>query len=70
MTTKIKPNIYYQEEITIFGKIICAQCGIDHNLRHVQLSCLDENGKIKSIENVLCTECLSNLPSYENESEV
>jgi hypothetical protein len=38
--------IYYKDDATIFCKVICTHCGSDTELMHVNVSAIDENGRV------------------------
>jgi hypothetical protein len=69
MRNRAKPNVYYKEESTVYCKVQCRTCGSNHELLEVNLSCINDNGKIESFDSILCKSCYEDLPSLEDEPE-
>jgi hypothetical protein len=50
------------ENCTIYGKLVCSQCGKDTALRKIQLVTNDLKDQW---EDILCFKCIKDIPSYD-----
>jgi len=51
----------YQQDITIFGRLLCAWCGVDSPLYKVEVAATQVCN--------LCEDCIDDLPIYIDEED-